>query len=219
MSGHRWSPNRCYHAVDGGPPNSGRPVAVVPWSPPPPPYIAQPPPPSRPDIGFVAVYQNGLMRYQPAPPPGVQSIIPTPRQPPSQPQPPMYTRNDANRAGNMNNPPGASYLQDDRTCKVHIVTAGFPAPYEGERLEFGFNIKKVAISTPLKDLIRMAGAKGDDPAKNGITECIEVGNGVWRKGTTIWSKDERAKKTMKDIGWDESRGTTRRPIYLFVHRQ
>lgn len=51
----------------------------------------------------------------------------------------------------------------------------------------------------------------------GITEVHEMGEGRFTAGQTILRDSEDANKTLAQIGWDESRGTGRRPVWIMPY--
>lgn len=51
----------------------------------------------------------------------------------------------------------------------------------------------------------------------GITEVHEMGEGRFTAGQTILRDSEHANKTLAQIGWDECRGTCRRPVWIMPY--
>jgi hypothetical protein len=77
----------------------------------------------------------------------------------------------------------------------------------------------------VSELIEQLGVAARAPARAnadhvGICEAIEVGDGVWQKGTQITVSDNITKlgQTLADIGWDELRGEAGRgkPVWLVL---
>ncbi|TKA77534.1 hypothetical protein B0A55_02262 [Friedmanniomyces simplex] len=50
------------------------------------------------------------------------------------------------------------------------------------------------------------------------TECIEVGDGTFLKGTTIEYTSDKAKSTFEECGWNGRRGRDLPPVWIAVHK-
>ena len=70
----------------------------------------------------------------------------------------------------------------------------------------------------IKELIRQLGCPGRNDEQKGIVECVNQGDGRWLKGRVFRLSEERSEGTLKRIGWDASRGTTREPVWLAVYK-
>ena len=221
------NPRVRYVTADGGPPMGGQPpqAPTAPFSPPPPPYsasiLAIPP---RPDYGYVEVRWNPAWPMQPAPPPLPTPAAPAPRSPPSHsPQPttssvisklPRGMQLDGTYIGF---PDGSNYLFPAKHTILHVVAGGYH-PWDNPGTTFGFTRHKVASMMTVRELLGQLGSTGGGDDKNGITECIECGDGAWIKGSTFFKKDDKSKQTLEALGWDESRGTDRKPVWLALHK-
>ncbi|KAL9045548.1 MAG: hypothetical protein Q9214_001428 [Letrouitia sp. 1 TL-2023] len=65
------------------------------------------------------------------------------------------------------------------------------------------------------ELIRQLGVPSAEYGHQyGITEVHEMGEGRFTAGQTILRDSEDANKTLAQIGWDECRGTSRRPVWI-----
>jgi hypothetical protein len=91
-------------------------------------------------------------------------------------------------------------------------------PLASPRTEFKFWIFKVPTIITVGDLIHQLGARTGGNDKCGITELLEVGDGSWAKGVTIFQKDDQKKQTMAAMGWDETRGVTKAPVWIKLHK-
>ena len=69
------------------------------------------------------------------------------------------------------------------------------------------------------ELISQLGASNGADNQNGVTEYVELGNGFWAKGLSIFKSDEAGQKTLAQIGWDEERGEgPKPPVWVVVSR-
>lgn len=224
MSGN---PRIRYVTADGGPPMGGQPpqAPAAPVASPPPPYsasvLAIPP---RPDYGYVQVPWNPVWPVQPAPPPLPTPATSAPRPPPPQaPQPttssvvsklPPGMQLDGTSVGF---PDGLNYIFPAKHTVIHVVT-GSHHPWDHPGSIFGFTRHKVPCMMTVKELIGQLGATEGGDDKNGITECLECGDGTWLKGSTFFKKDDKSKQTLEDLGWDESRGKEKKPVWVALQK-
>ncbi|KAH0545400.1 hypothetical protein FGG08_000541 [Glutinoglossum americanum] len=114
-------------------------------------------------------------------------------------------------------PRGASYLYPAKHTTIHVVKGNFD-PLTNPGTEFNFWVFKVATILTIGDLILQLGGRAGGNDKCGITELLEVGDGSWAKGITIFQKDDQKKQTMAAVGWDETRGAAKGPVWLKVHK-
>lgn len=228
-----------YITVHGGPPNGGRPPGMpsrtparVPTfsmfpEPPPPPYTPNPPPffsraPQPAPLPFSGFYPWSHFMSCPAP------LIPVPigARPPSPPSPPPPAA-----PARPEDLPGAklegakiefddgisSYIFPEEHTIIHFVRHGHqPWDHPGELLTFTSH--KVPCSMPIKELIRRLGCPGDYEQARGVVECLEVGGGVWLRGSTFRLHEDKSKQRLEEVGWTPSRGTTRKPTWLAVYK-
>lgn len=114
-------------------------------------------------------------------------------------------------------PNGSNYIFPERHTLVHVVAGGH-IPWENPGRRFGFTRLTVPSMMTVKELIRQLGATAGGDDKNGITECIECGDGTWIKGSTFFQKDDKSKQTLETLGWDSTRGQDRKPVWIAVHK-
>lgn len=114
-------------------------------------------------------------------------------------------------------PNGFNYLFPEKHTVLHVVAGGH-LPWENPGQEFGFTRHKAPCTMTIKELIRQLGATKGDDDKNGITECMEGGDGGWIIGSSFFQKDEKSSQTLEALGWDESRGKERKPVWIAVHK-
>ncbi len=110
-----------------------------------------------------------------------------------------------------------NYIFPEKHTVLHVVAGGH-LPWDHPGTSFGFTRHKVPCSMTVKELIRQLGATKGGDDKNGITECLEVGGGVWIKGSSFFQKDDKSKQSLGAIGWDESRGKERKPVWIAVQK-
>ncbi|KAL8738679.1 MAG: hypothetical protein Q9181_000563 [Wetmoreana brouardii] len=82
-----------------------------------------------------------------------------------------------------------------------------------------FDARMFPTGLTVKDLIQRLGAPEDDDSKYGVTEVHELGDGRWTAGQTILLNSDYAKKTLRDVGWDETRGFSNKPVWIKVHTE
>lgn len=215
-----------YVTLNGQPPNGGVPPGTAFFG-----QVATPDPPAPPP------YQP-LVVVAPAPPPATLTIQPlpslaffvpvaasasaSPPPPPSPAPPPAQPSETYEIPGIMMD--GATFVQDG---KAYIFTENNTIinflhdgtrPFDGGQ---GSILKFAALKVPtlmtVADLIRRLGVPKDDNDRFGIVECIEQGNGYWAKGITYILSADKSKKTLQEICWDESRGTTHKPVWIAIH--
>ncbi|KAI9850395.1 MAG: hypothetical protein M1838_005728 [Thelocarpon superellum] len=72
---------------------------------------------------------------------------------------------------------------------MHIITNGV-VPYETPFREFQFRITMVPCGISVNELVRSLNL-GDGPYQQvGVSECIELGDGAWGKGVTVFKGTE-----------------------------
>lgn len=172
--------------------------------------------PGHPDHGFPLGVVPVLAGFQPVPPPPPAAAPAPAPAAPAPPPSPFSTVPDSHvdpSAAGLG--PGMSYLFPAKHTSLHVVAGSFK-PYESPNTPFQFSILRAPCSMTVAELIERLGVKGPDN-KVGVTECIELGDGSWAKGVSIVKKDDAAKKTLAQIGWDETRGLgPNRPVWLVV---
>ena len=124
------------------------------------------------------------------------------------PQPSAQSGNQALRGGeNSPNLPSARFQL--------IQTNQSPDQLADRRMpDLDFSIKIMWEELTVGQAIAMLGG---DSKKGAITEMFELGCGRWRKGRTIKCKDDKAKKTIKDVGWGAQRGgSILSPVWVVI---
>ncbi|KXT13581.1 hypothetical protein AC579_8095 [Pseudocercospora musae] len=175
-------------------------------------YQAAPPPPPA-----AYCFPPGQPVLAAAPPPKPCSSAPThcstkpsdPKPPPSDYAPPSLR-------------PGINYLFPSSHTILHIFSKAAPIWHErfhGQNLNF--KIFRVATCFTPRNIIEriVTKNKGEGECKGwAVTEVVEAGDGVWRKGTTVLY-DGEGKGDLKALGWNEKRGKELPPVWLVVHKK
>lgn len=209
------APSPVYITGSGQPPNGGVPPGSIFFGQPqtndrpaPPPYnILVVPPPAVTVVNLSA-----------APPPyhapaaGPAPAAPPPPEPSKRYAPPGITQDGAEFVQN-----GIAYLFPDSHTVIHFLFDG-TRPFDGPPgCEPEFAALKIPTTMTVAGLMNQLGVPGNGNDRYGVTECVEVGNGSWAKGITyVWS-EEKSKKTLKAIGWDDSRGTKNKPVWIAIY--
>ncbi|KAH0542305.1 hypothetical protein GP486_008648 [Trichoglossum hirsutum] len=194
---------------------------------PPPPYAALAGPPNPPIAGpRIPVRPHPFHLFGPLPlPPAALPAAPVAAPPPAPPAAaappaadedyPPGTHFDGSRDGL---PAGTSYLFPKKHTTVYVVKGSFD-PLANPRTEFDFWMFKVPTILTVGDLIHQLGARTGGSDKCGVTELLEVGDGSWAKGVTIFLNDDNQKKqALAALGWDETRGAAKPPVWLKLHK-
>lgn len=221
---------RQYYTTHGGPPQGGRAPGMPPrhaqppyaWSAMftatpffptfcPPPQAQDPPPAYTPTL--------------PQPSPLMVPVFSTPTWysgPPQTPAPPVDndypyppgSKLDGSRPRFDN---GEWYIFPTKHTTFHIVEPLDYKPWERPQATFRFQPYRCPTNITIKELIRQVVQKvGEDESKAGVVEMLERGGGVWTKGSEFHLDEDKSKQTLASIGWDEERGTARKPIWLFA---
>lgn len=104
---------------------------------------------------------------------------------------------------------------------IALLLKGNVCPWLSPGSQFQVEAVQIASSTGLNRLIQVAnGVPADQCENRAVTECIELGNGLWEKGQTFRFDDAVSKVlTMKDAGWDNTRNRTGgQSLHLWAHR-
>lgn len=72
-----------------------------------------------------------------------------------------------------------------------------------------------ATGLTVGELIQALGAPADP--RFGVMEVHEQGDERWAAGQLILQGSEWAKKTLREIGWIETRGFSAKPVWLKIH--
>jgi hypothetical protein len=118
-------------------------------------------------------------------------------------------------------PPGATHVEaSEHTLFIQIK--GNVCPWLSPGAQFVTEMFNISSSTGLNRLIQVCNnnASADECENMAITECIELGNGLWEKGQTFKYGDAVARVlTMKDAGWDNKRNRTGgQSLHIWLHR-
>ena len=161
----------------------------------------------RPDYGYVPVYPSPYAPMQPAPL-GIKFQPPAP--PPHPTLPPGCTLNGSNLIFEN----GSNYLFSKQHTSIYYFLEGHqPWAPTGDRAK----IMRLVVPTSLtvQDLILQLGV--GDPKVHGVSECLELGDGGFLKGQSFMLGDNKSKQTLAALGWNESRGNGRRPVWIAVN--
>ncbi|KAL8768410.1 MAG: hypothetical protein Q9209_005316 [Squamulea sp. 1 TL-2023] len=222
-------PTQYFRTLNGEPPNGGVPPGVafyaIPQHPAPPAASSPPPPPYG-------------IHYYPVPDPRM-FLPPSPAPPPPPPytmhyhpaldpriflppQPPASAPKQWSPPGStlLNQPApsfqGVSYLYPESHTVLHIIWdlhMSFTAPTATLR----FEARLFPTGLTVGELIRRLGAPTTDDSKFGVQEVHELGDGRWSAGTTVLLNSELAKKSLREVGWGETRGFAAKPVWIKVH--
>lgn len=118
-------------------------------------------------------------------------------------------------------PPGVTHVEASEHS-LFIQIKGNVCPWLSPGAAFVTEMFNISSSTGLNRLIQVCNnnASADECENMAITECIELGNGMWEKGQTFKYGDAVARVlTMKDAGWDNKRNRTGgQSLHIWLHR-
>ncbi|OAL01296.1 hypothetical protein IQ06DRAFT_369372 [Phaeosphaeriaceae sp. SRC1lsM3a] len=122
-------------------------------------------------------------------------------------------------AGGM--PPGVSMVEAaEHTIALWIK--GNVCPWLSPGAQFQMEAMGFASTTGLNRVIQVLNENrsAEECENMAITECIELGNGLWEKGQTFKYNDAVSRVlTMKDAGWDNTRNRAGgQSLHLWCHR-
>ncbi|KAK3709995.1 hypothetical protein LTR37_010614 [Vermiconidia calcicola] len=154
------------------------------------------------------------------PPPPYGNLSP----PPPPPAPPKEEKKDGEQKDKRCAPPklpeGANYLFDKDNTMLHVFSKAAPIwteKYHTEKLKF--KMFQVSVNFTIKMLIENVLKKGGDDCKGwAATEAVERGGGIWDKGSTIEYDSDKAKGSLKSMGWSVKRGDVLPPVWVVVHK-
>ncbi|KAF2134490.1 hypothetical protein P153DRAFT_362256 [Dothidotthia symphoricarpi CBS 119687] len=117
--------------------------------------------------------------------------------------------------------PGITLVESaEHTIVVQVK--GNVCPWLSPGAQFPVERFQMASTTGLNRLIQVCnnGAPADDCENMAVTECIELGNGLWEKGQTFKYNDAVSRVlTLKDAGWDNKRNRQGgQSLHLWSHR-
>lgn len=171
-------PEQRFFTADGQPPNGGIPpgMTFVPVQLPP-----QPAPPANqiaPPLQTVHHYHHVLPSPQQPPTPTSPPAAPMIGRPPS----PPGTRLNG-RTVNLEPSLGFGYIFPENNTMIHFFYEGIQPWFPHGQLNYWKRM--VSSNMTVRELIRRMGAPEGADDRNGITECIELGNGLWGQGRTF----------------------------------
>ncbi|MCJ1254168.1 hypothetical protein MMC24_001982 [Lignoscripta atroalba] len=229
------------------PPAQGRPLTPPPLYEPPPTISFLPQPHQvpnmavpRPDYGCVPLDLPAWLPLQPVPPgyfptappgppPPPYAVAATPLGPPPPAPPPSEGSqpNEPRRRGaalgghtvTFNDGIGYLFPPKEKHTILHVVSNEHRL-WEAPGKRFGFSTFRVPTLMTLKELVEQLSPPGDINPAWGITECLEVGNGTWREGSSfsLGGNKDKLTQTLGSLGWNESRGTTNKPVWIVLHK-
>lgn len=118
-------------------------------------------------------------------------------------------------------PPGVTMVESAEHS-IALWIKGNVCPWLSPGAQFQMEALAFGSSTGLNRVIQVLNdGKPDAECENmAITECIELGNGLWEKGQTFKYNDAVSRVlTMKDAGWDNTRNRAGgQSLHLWCHR-
>ncbi|USP75123.1 rna-metabolising metallo-beta-lactamase protein [Curvularia clavata] len=118
--------------------------------------------------------------------------------------------------------PAGVMLVESAEHTIFMRITGNVCPWLSPGATLGIEQLAAPSSTALNRLIEIChdGVPEDQLENTAITECIELGNGLWEKGQTFRYNDAVSKVlTMKDAGWDNTRNRVGgNSLHLWGHR-
>ncbi|KAK2873426.1 hypothetical protein FQN49_002384 [Arthroderma sp. PD_2] len=176
---------------------------------------------------------------QPAAPAMAPAPGPSPARHPSPPGSPPAAQHQSRRLPAGAYPPssdhalvlpnGQGYIFPQKHTTIHIIEAYTP-PWDNPGGSFQWRSYRVPSTMIVSELIdQLCPTKGPDGRKataRGITECLEVGDGSWLKGSDFWiggtrGSDENMKRrvsqTLAAIGWTDQRGGAAQPVWITIN--
>jgi hypothetical protein len=122
-------------------------------------------------------------------------------------------------AGGM--PPGVT-LVESAEHTIALWIKGNVCPWLSPGAQFQIECLGFASTTGLNRVIQVLndGKPAEECENMAVTECIELGNGMWEKGQTFKYNDAVSRVlTMKDAGWDNTRNRAGgSSLHLWCHR-
>lgn len=110
-----------------------------------------------------------------------------------------------------------NYLFPENHTVIHYFFDGFK-PWENQGMSHTFAAFTVATMVTVNELIRQLRRERNDDELDGISECIEVGDGVWLKGSSFKLGEDKSKQTLEALGWTEARGTVNKPVWIALYK-
>ncbi|KAM5445930.1 hypothetical protein MaudCBS49596_006999 [Microsporum audouinii] len=173
-----------------------------------------------------------------------QATAPTPSPPTAQPtsppsRPPPAAQSQASRLPTGAYPPnsdralvlpnGQGYIFPQKHTTIHIIEA-YTAPWDNPGGTFQWRSYRVPSTMTVSELIEQLcptkAPDGREATARGITECLEVGDGSWLKGSDFWvgghrgsddNMKRRVKQTLATVGWTDQRGAVAQPVWITIN--
>jgi hypothetical protein len=118
--------------------------------------------------------------------------------------------------------PAGVMLVESAEHTIFFRITGNICPWLSPGATLTFEPLASASTTGLNRLIQICndGTPADELKNCAVTECIELGNGMWEKGQTFKYNDAVSRVlTMKDAGWDNTRNRQNgNSLHLWGHR-
>ncbi|KAI4688490.1 hypothetical protein J4E81_008087 [Alternaria sp. BMP 2799] len=118
-------------------------------------------------------------------------------------------------------PPGVMLVESAEHTIFYRITGNL-CPWLSPGSQLPLEPLAAASTTGLNRLIQICngGTPEDELEHCAVTECIELGNGLWEKGQTFKYNDAVSRVlTMKDAGWDNTRNRGNgNSLHLWGHR-
>ncbi|KAI4139268.1 MAG: hypothetical protein L6R39_006389 [Caloplaca ligustica] len=229
-------PTQFFRTLNGEPPNGGVPPGTAFYgsfaSPPAAPAIPPPPYPMHHltpqlDPRMFLPPQEAFLPPPPPPPPvqsppytqdfpyHVQLFTPPPPPPPPAPTPPQWSPPGASLLGQpAPNFGGVEYLYPRDNTVLHVIMDKYMTLDTTTRLP-KWEPRLFPTGLTVGELIAQLGAP--EGPKFGLMEVHEQGDGRWAAGQVILQGSEDAKKTLREVGWVETRGFSAKPVWLKIH--
>lgn len=118
--------------------------------------------------------------------------------------------------------PAGVTLIESAEHSIVIQIKGDVCPWLSPGAQFPVEALAFGSTTGLNRLIQVCNNNGtpEECENMAVTECIELGNGLWEKGQTFKYNDAVSRVlTMKDAGWDNTRNRTGgQSLHIWCHQ-
>ncbi|KAI4168030.1 MAG: hypothetical protein LQ343_006737 [Gyalolechia ehrenbergii] len=147
-----------------------------------------------------------------------QLLSPPPPLQPTAPSPAQWAPPGANLLGQpAPNFEGVGYLYPRHHTVLHVILDKFMQLDTTTRLP-KYEPRMFPTDLGVRELIKQLGAPDEEEERYGVVEMHELGDGRWAAGQTILLGSEYANKTLREIGWAETRGFATKPVWLKIHK-
>ena len=110
-----------------------------------------------------------------------------------------------------------NYLFPEKHTVIHYFFDEFK-PWEHQGVAHTWAAFTVPTMVTVKQLIRQLRRERNDEQLDGISECIELGDGAWLRGSSFKLSDDNSDQTLEALGWTEARGTVMKPVWLALYK-